>query len=178
MQEFQDSRNEGHLLVIDDNIEGELYGVLKHKVHDQYDKWGVSKGSPARKKDIQKAKKKVDKFVDDYHADDYLIEYNQPKGLYKKIVNFYDKYRDKMKEITKNKLKGLTKREKKEKKNKRVKGYLPEESDLWLLVSAISANKQNENPTGVWSMDSDFTEFDGQIKNKFSVEIFDDNLPK
>lgn len=152
--------------------------MLKHKVHSQYDDWGVGKYSAARKKDIQKAKKKVDKFIDDYHIKEYSIECNPTKKLYKKVVNFYRNFKDKLKKITQKKLKGLSKRDKKVKKNKRVDGYLPEESDLWLLTSAISASKENENRIGVWSMDSDFTEFDEEINKRFSVKVFDNNLPK
>lgn len=175
---FEKARNNEHILIVEDGVKNEFPGVLKGIVHDKCNEWGIKRYSPARQKAINKVKRKIDKFIGKYHANEWKISCDYGKDELSKVRKFYKKRKEKLENITKKKLSRIKDNKKrKEKQRQREDGYIPEKPDIRIFASAVYANKEHPNSVGIWSMDEDFTEFKSGILDEFSIEIFEDSLP-
>lgn len=87
-----------------------------------------------------------------------------------KINNFYLSFPQKIADITSKKVAGLSGYERSRKLAQRPNN-LPEENDRVLLSEAIEISKNVANDVYIFSYDSDFTEFQEEIKEKFKINI-------
>lgn len=122
-------------------------------------------------------KKKIDNFSEEYHIADSNIKHDPIELHFNRVKSLYDKRSEKCKEITKNKLANKSEQEKERVKDKRINGILPDKNDIWLVASGLSVSEENQAKVGIWSFDTDFTEFSEEIKQELSLEIFSEKLP-
>jgi len=119
-----------------------------------------------------RAEKSIRKFIEKYSLSQDLIALTKDYGNNKADVeNFYLKHPNTLKQITTEKLRGLSPQQKVRKIAQRP-SHLPEENDLLLLAHAIELNNKQENPVAIFSRDKDFTKFKAEIPQEFGIQIF------
>lgn len=122
---------------------------------------------------LNAAKKSIDKFCNKYYIDEKISEIikNSQNNL-GNVDKFYLQFPDRLREITRRKIRYLNGWKKKVKIKQR-QNNMPERADRMLLCQAIELEKNSMRLVGILSNDSDFTKFIDEIFGKFNIEIED-----
>lgn len=121
---------------------------------------------------MKSTEKSITKFIDKKVINQQMISNIKNYHIHmQKVKDFYLKYPDKLKEITSDKIRGLSKKIDINNKIYERPNNLPELNDLKLLCQAIETNSLYQQDVCIFTNDKDFTKFKEEILNEFGINI-------